>query len=298
MCTRHQKLRCREQSAVCVGKYDWSNNWELQEKAAVLTREEALVVTKMTTVKNAEIEGLQEESIKLEEKLSSIRDKIITKWTGEEYQKLAAGLQTKHQQVIQKGQEEIKKHQGNVKRMEQLSKSNMKELQERVEKLQELKGSLLRLQEEADTLLHMKENAATQVNEESKQILKEKEYLSLQGKVTQQKLVELDKAASMFHSRLGLTFKKTTGNRLQCLFKHIDRDDPEAVFYFFIKVEGDDRRYVVSDCEPSVPELEILAEKLNKTNNLRSFIVCMRKRFQQLVQDKKSQRHSSEQAQQ
>ncbi|XP_033762530.1 uncharacterized protein LOC117344041 [Pecten maximus] len=238
---------------------------------------------------SAEIESLQEESSKLEERLSSIRDKIITKWTGEEYQKLAAGLQTKHQQIMEKRQEEIKTHQGNVTRMEQLSKSNMKELQERVGKLQELKASLQRLQGETDNVLHLKENATTQLGEESKKILKEKEYLSLQGKVTQQKLVELDKAASMFHHRLGLTFKKTSGNRLQCLFKHIDRDDPEAVFYFFIKVEGDDRQYVVSDCEPTVPELDVLVEKLNQTNNLRSFIVCMRKRFQQLVQDQKSQ---------
>lgn len=234
-----------------------------------------------------EIETLQEQSSKLVERLTSISDKIITKWAGEEYQKHMAGFQ--HQHIMQKGQEEIKSHQGNIKRMEQLSKSNLKELQDRFDKLQELKASLQRLQGETDNVLHLKENANSQLGEESKKILKEREYLSLQGKVTQQKLDELDKAATMFHSRLGLTFKKTSGNRLQCLFKHIDRDDPESIFYFFIKVDGEDRKYVVSDCEPPVPELDVLVEKLNQTNNLRSFIVCMRKRFQQIVQDQKSQ---------
>ena len=44
--------------------------------------------------------------------------------------------------------------------------------------------------------------------------------------------------------------------------------------------------FTVTDAEPPVADLDQLVDKLNNTNDLKSFMVAMRKRFQQILTSK------------
>ncbi|XP_053374209.1 kinetochore protein Spc25-like [Mercenaria mercenaria] len=101
-----------------------------------------------------------------------------------------------------------------------------------------------------------------------------------------QELQYLNKASDIFSSMLGLTFKKTHGGRIQVIFTHIDEKDPLMAFYFFLQIQGPSRKYVVTDAEPSIDGVDDLVTQLNETNNLRHFMLAMRNKFKDTVEDR------------
>ncbi|KAL8603689.1 hypothetical protein ACOMHN_017186 [Nucella lapillus] len=202
---------------------------------------------------------IAEELPKLRSMLAMIRSKI-DRWTGEEKQGIL-------QDTLVQGQ---------------TLEDQMKDLQEKEGRLRALHGGLRALTTTVDTQLHEKELVSEELDHTQGNILKEQELLAGQDKAVDGKLKELNRAVELFRDRMGLSFKKTSGNRLQMVFTNIDHKDPDCPFYFFIKV--DHGKYVISDCEPAVPDLDSLVEKLNSTNNLRSFVVAVRKRFKKLAE--------------
>ncbi|XP_046569870.1 kinetochore protein Spc25-like [Haliotis rubra] len=112
-------------------------------------------------------------------------------------------------------------------------------------------------------------------------ISREKQLLSAQEKAISDKLTELERAAAMFQDRLGLKFKKTSGGRLQVVFTCVDDKDPDARFYFYVQINQG--QYIVSGCEPLVDNFDVLVEKLNSTNNFRSFVIAVRKAFKSTI---------------
>nr|KAG5709360.1 hypothetical protein BaRGS_029209 [Batillaria attramentaria] len=163
-------------------------------------------------------------------------------------------------------------------------KQNIIQLEEKSSRLKALRQELTLLTQTVDGRLHEKELVSQELDQTHLSVNKERDRLSGQEKVMEDKLQELNRAVDLFRDRLGLTFKKTSGNRLQMVFTNIDHKDPSSPFYFFVQVE--DGKYHISDCEPAIPDLDTLVDKLNKTNNLRSFVVAVRKRFKKLVEQK------------
>ncbi|XP_076461607.1 kinetochore protein Spc25-like [Babylonia areolata] len=164
----------------------------------------------------------------------------------------------------------------------QTTEDQMKDLQEKAGSLRALHHELQALTKTMDSQLHEKELVSKELELTRQSVQKEQDLLAGQDKTVDEKLKELNRAVDLFRDRMALSFKKTSGNRLQMVFTNIDHKDPDSPFYFFLKV--DSGKYIISDCEPAVPDLDSLVDKLNSTNNLRSFIVAMRKRFKKLAE--------------
>ncbi|KAK7110643.1 kinetochore protein Spc25-like [Littorina saxatilis] len=202
---------------------------------------------------------IREELPKLKSMLSMTSSKM-DRWFGEEKHSI------------------LRENQAQVQAVEEAKR----DLPEKAGRLQTLHKELTALTSTVDTHIHEKELVAEEQEHARHSIEKEQELLLAQEKTVDEKLKELRKGVELFKDRLGLSFKKTTGNRLQIVFTNIDHKDPDCPFYFFLQV--DNGKYIISDCEPPVPDLDALVEKLNSSNNLRSFVVAIRKHFKKLVQ--------------
>ncbi|XP_025096563.1 kinetochore protein Spc25-like [Pomacea canaliculata] len=162
------------------------------------------------------------------------------------------------------------------------NENNQRELLDKASQLKKLQAKLAGLNGKMNCQLHEKNLMIQELEYATQSINNEQESLSEQEQVVEKKLKEFTYGAELFRDRLGLTFKKTHGNRLQVVFTCIDHKDPDSPFYFYVQVE--DGKYIISDCEPLVPDLDSLVEKLNRTNNLRSFMVAVRKRFKKMTE--------------
>jgi len=87
----------------------------------------------------------------------------------------------------------------------------------------------------------------------------------------------------MFQDNLGVRFKRVSGERLQVVFTCLNSRAVDVNANFIVKIAGENRSYEVTSCDPPVPDLEALVSKLNETNDFKSFVIIMRRRFKDLV---------------
>ena len=71
------------------------------------------------------------------------------------------------------------------------------------------------------------------------------------------------------------------GERLRLVFTNVDERDTSRAFSFEVFVDGADR-YHVEQCEPSVPSMPQLLERLNTNNDFGAFVRAMRAGFKEL----------------
>ncbi|XP_060581102.1 kinetochore protein Spc25-like isoform X2 [Ruditapes philippinarum] len=224
---------------------------------------------------------LDDELQTLQVRLKQAQDKTDF-WMKEEIKQLAANQSIKHEQVLKDLNDQKEKY-------EHIMSSKLKEniitdkkLEEKCAQLESLKTELEKLytiSQELHTTKAKYEAENRSVITDIEQIKKDIDAPT-QAK---QELNYLNKASDVFSSMLGLSFKKTHGGRIQVIFTHIDEKDPLMAFYFFLQIQGPSRKYVVSDVEPSVDGVEELVTELNKTNNLRRFMLEMRSKFKATV---------------
>ncbi|XP_041367880.1 kinetochore protein Spc25-like isoform X2 [Gigantopelta aegis] len=218
------------------------------------------------------------EPANLKRTLEEFRTKFLTKWIEGDLNRNGAELTEQYNEAVRQGKESIENLKKNEKQRRQQSQMSQKVLESHIAKARMLKEELTRLKTEADTRLQKKEN----MTEELQKVLEEKDHDSqkilAQEKTTKERLLELEKSAEWFRNNLGLQFRKISGNKLQMIFTSVDDKDPKAPCSFHVQID-DSRKYIISNCEPPVEELDCLVEKLNATNNLSGFVQAIRKAF-------------------
>ncbi|KAK3108259.1 hypothetical protein FSP39_004318 [Pinctada imbricata] len=222
----------------------------------------------------AEVEGLNA-------RLLQTKEKIINSWKSQ-YDVLQAENEKEYHLSLAKLQDELQSHKENIEKIQQQVICDGKELESRAKALQELKQALQIVMCNTDSSLQTQEALTNQRENKMHDLEKKKDLLVHQSKATEKQLREIEMYSKFYSERLALNIIKCSGGRLQFVFTSINPNDPEAVCYFFMKIEGENRKYNVVDCEPAVPDLEELVEKLNRTNNLKSFVVAVRKRFKDI----------------
>ncbi|XP_048755422.1 kinetochore protein Spc25-like [Ostrea edulis] len=151
-------------------------------------------------------------------------------------------------------------------------------LEDHIQKLTELRQKLRILTAQTQSAKQQQEKLNLEISNSQQDIEIRREALKGNSHDTEQSLKELELAASFYRDRLGLRFQKISGGRLQYCFSSLDRENPETCCYFCLKI-NDDRTYAVSEFSPPLDNMEELETKLNMTNNLRSFMVAIRKKF-------------------
>ncbi|CAH1788304.1 unnamed protein product [Owenia fusiformis] len=230
--------------------------------------------------RNTSHDSYLEEKQLLQSKIDGMGDEVKQK--SDEMAKYLAEKKKKHELMMKQGREDIAALQATLAALKTQATKNNTAISGRVDKLKSMRDDIEHLQEEADKALEDKEHLQAEVKETSEAVDKEKELLELQEKATSMRLQELEKSAEWFQDRLGLQLRKLPGNVLQFVFSCLDHQDPDRKFVFSVKVD-DSGKYHISDCHPEVGGLDELVEKLNSTNNLRSFILTIRQKFKEIV---------------
>ena len=87
-----------------------------------------------------------------------------------------------------------------------------------------------------------------------------------------------ERGCALYERYLGLTFVRMGGERLRLVFTNVDERDTSRAFSFEVFVDGADR-YHVEQCEPSVPSMPQLLDRLNTNNDFGAFVRAMRAGF-------------------
>ncbi|XP_064614657.1 kinetochore protein Spc25-like [Liolophura sinensis] len=241
--------------------FAYTNNWEM----------DALIDENP----NWELEQVRETT-------KQVQTKLLNGWIEEELRRNTREMLRKREITASEKQDQILQLQNCLKKLKEDAATNKNEIHEREKELDEMIEGVRRVKLQVDDFLREKETMQETVDTLKKRLEREREYLSLQENATQSKLVELRKGLDWFQQRMGLEFRKTQDKKFQLIFTCVDRDDPKRPFYFSVKIE-ETGAYEVSDCNPPIKDLEALVEKLNQTNDFRSFMITMRSRFKQLT---------------
>ncbi|KAH3698712.1 kinetochore protein Spc25-like [Dreissena polymorpha] len=213
---------------------------------------------------------LVQELQSLRERLQQARGKLQF-WMKDEMDQLLQARTTHHQSVLKTLQIEKldnEKYNAEVKQLSQTVENLRNELEELYTVTHGMSEKAVKTEEEVEVL---KQNISDLKNE-----------IEIPTKA-KQKLEYLENGSKVFGEALGLEYRKTKGNRIQVIFTQIDEKNPKTPFYFFMRLEGPSRKYVVSDVEPPVEGLQELTQELIQTNNLRKFMIQVRRKFQALV---------------
>lgn len=214
---------------------------------------------------------------RLKSRLKQTRDKAAF-WTSDEITTLASEKSRAHKESLEELQDQKEKYQALLTTKKENALLSDRELEEKCSQLENLKKELERLCALTQELHGVRAEEEKKVSAVKQDIDQLKKDIAAPTKA-RQKLEYLNKASSIFSSMLGQTFKKTTGNRIQVIFTQIDEKDPLMPFYFFLHLQGAGRKYVVSDPQPAVEGLEELVTELNRTNNIRQFMIAIRNKF-------------------
>ncbi|XP_063421628.1 kinetochore protein Spc25-like [Mytilus trossulus] len=225
--------------------------------------------------------SLAEELSSLKINLAQTREKFVKDWTIDQYEQLRSRQAKLHRANCTKYNDTLLQHQESIENLRKNTCLNEKALQEKTVKLAFLKQELEQLCKENDKVENYNETVSMEIQQAQQTITYNQEALKTTSTDLDQEHADLQSQADIYTQSLDMQMKKTPGGRIQFIFSSLNRKNPDLTCYFFTKLSQEDRKYIVSDCEPSVPDLDQLVDKLNQTNNLRSFVVAMRKRFKQ-----------------
>ncbi|XP_067122303.1 kinetochore protein Spc25-like isoform X3 [Centruroides vittatus] len=164
-----------------------------------------------------------------------------------------------------------------------------KDKQDKIEECEKAKQQLDEYHENMHNILQLTESLEAKINIEEEKT-KEYEQLLVTQQSNDEKIVEFDKAINYFQSRLGLKLKSKEDLGLSFIFTHINPDNQDEQFEFCIKIIDNDE-YSVTLCQPEIPEAKLLLEKLNETNDLKSFVAAVREKFKEQIS--KESQHTS-----
>ncbi|KAK6165951.1 hypothetical protein SNE40_022755 [Patella caerulea] len=198
--------------------------------------------------------------------------KIMTEET-----KMIYDVKKLFEENIIRHEDKLLKASGERKRLEQFTEEEKVNQQDKKCQLEVLEKELNQLLQEMES----KEEENKLALESLDNIVSDKEAMKEKIETSEKQanacLKDLQNMEEIFQERLGLKFVKTADQRLQVIFTNIDPKDPSAAFSFAVKVLNG--KYEVSNAQPEIENLELLTEKLNKTNSFRSFIITVRKYY-------------------
>lgn len=140
---------------------------------------------------------------------------------------------------------------------------------------------LAQLKQQLDIKQSEKDEVQTKIDAENTTLETQREALAESEAAIKQRSTDLNLMSVYAKEILGLSFQKAPGQKMQVVFRNIDVNSPDDPFVLSVAIT--DRKYQVSDCDPPIEDLAELTDKLNETNNFRSFILSVRERFQKLV---------------
>ncbi|XP_062584111.1 kinetochore protein Spc25-like [Saccostrea cucullata] len=231
-------------------------------------------------------EFLQGELTTLCRNLDDTYNVLSQKWISAELTSHLDKLQQGQQDKVQHYHEEIDSHEKNIKKIQGLASNNQKALEDQIQKLSALKQELRILTTQTQSALQQQEKLSSEISNSQQDIAARTEALKGSSEDTEKTQRDLELASKFFQDRLSLRFQKISGGRLQYCFSSVDRENPDNSCCFCLKVNSD-RSYTVSDFSPEVEGFQELEQKLNATNDLRSFMVAIRKKFVKTVNSAK-----------
>nr|XP_022308533.1 kinetochore protein Spc25-like [Crassostrea virginica] len=221
---------------------------------------------------------LQNELSTLGSTLDDTYNVLSQKWIGTELPAQLSRLSRVHGDKIRHYNDEIEGHVSTVKKIQTLGTSNRKALEDQIQRLTELRQELRALTTQTQSAEQQQKKLSSEISQAQRDNTCTKKALEGNVKDTEKTQQELEKALGFYRERLGLRFQKISGGRLQYCFSLIDKENVDTCCYFCLKVNSD-KSYTVSDFSPPIEDVHDLQQKLNDTNDLRSFIVAVRKRF-------------------
>ncbi|GFQ97884.1 uncharacterized protein TNCT_392371 [Trichonephila clavata] len=93
----------------------------------------------------------------------------------------------------------------------------------------------------------------------------------------------------LYKDNLGFEIKPLKGgmneeqSEIGFSFNHIDKNNPLETYSFILVLI--EKTYSVKNCTPSLTEMERLLTELNKTNDLSSFVIQVRRNFMSLLKN-------------
>lgn len=169
---------------------------------------------------------------------------------------------------------------------EELEKLTSEELhlksdkQDKSEQCEKVKQQLDKYHENIHNILQISELLEKNINLEEEKSQQYEKLLNSE-QCNDEKIKEFDKAVSYFQSRLGLKLERKKDEELAFIFTHINPENSNEQYEFCINITDDN--YNVTKCQPEIPEMKILLEKLNETNDLQNFVSTMREKFKELT---------------
>lgn len=231
--------------------------------------------------------SLTEELNSLKTSLTQTREKFISDWTTDQYDQFKNRQTKLYRANCKLDRDTITQHGENIENLLKQTDVSKKGIEEKTTRLAFLKQELEQMSKDISKTLNCKETVSMEIQQALQYIEQNQQTLKTTTTDLDHKQADLETQASVYRENLDLQMRKISGGKIQFIFSSLDRNNPETTCYLFIKLSEADRKYIVTDVEPPVADLDQLVDKLNNTNDLKSFMVAMRKRFQQILTSKK-----------
>ncbi|GFY61629.1 uncharacterized protein TNIN_131021 [Trichonephila inaurata madagascariensis] len=133
-------------------------------------------------------------------------------------------------------------------------------------------------------ILHQKQKKASLKLEETR---KQVEQQTKATQILEKKISLRSNLYELYKNNLGFEIKPLKGgmneeqSEIAFSFNHIDKDNPLETYSFILVLN--EKTYSVKNCTPSLTEMERLLTELNKTNDLSSFVIQVRRNFMSLL---------------
>ncbi|GFX03389.1 uncharacterized protein TNCV_4634011 [Trichonephila clavipes] len=133
-------------------------------------------------------------------------------------------------------------------------------------------------------ILHQKQKKASLKLEETR---KQVEQQTKATQTLEKKISLRSNLYELYKNNLGFEIKPLKGgmneeqSEIAFSFNHIDKNNPLETYSFILVLT--EKTYSVKNCTPSLTEMERLLTELNKTNDLSSFVIQVRRNFMSLL---------------
>ncbi|KAI7888684.1 chromosome segregation protein Spc25-domain-containing protein [Mucor mucedo] len=155
-----------------------------------------------------------------------------------------------------------------------------KELEQKVSELHEKEISLRTSEIKRKNELVVKANAELEakINEKRRLLEQQRMENTARKSSAQENNEKLSTEVNACNKQLQLHISPMKENHIKFSFKCINPTDPEKTYYFVLYLE-ESGLYKVTECEPTLPNVESLISNLNSDRDLYSFIKLMRRDF-------------------
>jgi len=204
----------------------------------------------------------------------------IRRWTTEQ-KHIVDSLTLDAQRTLEGDKENLAQKKEELRAILSADEALQRSTKEQNAKLDHLRQELDALTAQ-ESMLPLERAKLKKALDQQRQLLVEREMALQQMQAGKDhKLAELNKGCTMYRNMLGLEFERIGDERLRLVMTSIDARAPSRAFSFTVYVDSADR-YHIEHCDPMVPMLATLVEKLNENNDFSLFVRSLRHEFKRL----------------